>query len=186
MAGVRKHALSLRERRTYDDATMLAKIEARYECEPNSGCWLWSGNINGDGYGIAYCGGRSQMVASRLMYELTHQIDLPANLYVCHRCDTPACVNPAHLFLGTARDNALDAASKNRLNRWDGRRAGERNHAAKLTKAQVEEIRRIGYTQSAQSLAKRFGVSKTAITSIRSGRAWFEDWQRRRYTKEAA
>lgn len=182
----RKHLLSLKERRTYTDATLLSKINERFVCEPNSGCWLWTGRVNIQGYGLVYAGGRSQLIASRAMYELTHSVQLPTEIFVCHRCDTPPCVNPHHLFLGTAGDNVRDAARKGRTNRWGGRRAGEANHGAKLTAADVEEIRRLGTSVPSRALGRRYGVSKTQICCIRSGKAWSADWTKLRHKPKKA
>ena len=84
-----------------------------YSPEPNSGCWLWIGSKWSCGYGrISRRGEEGQ--AHRLSWRLFHG-PIPVGLFVCHTCDTPACVNPEHLFLGTSRDNALDAKHKGRL-----------------------------------------------------------------------
>lgn len=86
--------------------------------EPNSGCWLWLGYTNHRGYGRFGVGsitdGSSRMdMAHRISYQL-HRGEIPAGFFVCHRCDTPSCVNPDHLFLGSRQDNATDMATKNR------------------------------------------------------------------------
>jgi hypothetical protein len=76
--------------------------------EPNTGCWLWTGVIRRDGYGVF-----SDRAAHRIAYAERHG-PIPAGLYVCHRCDVKSCVNPDHLFLGTARENTLDMLAKGR------------------------------------------------------------------------
>ena len=78
--------------------------------EPNSGCWLWEGAQTTGGYGLVGRNGKLVYV-HRLAWETTHG-PIPKGLDVCHRCDVPACVNVGHLFLGTARDNALDMVTK--------------------------------------------------------------------------
>ncbi len=95
----------------------------------SSGCWLWGGLRDVDGYGRlgrgAGCGTRAR--AHRLAYEAAHGPILPG-FCVLHRCDTPACVNPAHLFLGTQLDNVADRDAKGRTRvpirrggRWTGK-----------------------------------------------------------------
>lgn len=79
--------------------------------EPMSGCMLWNGSDNGHGYGYFWFNGKG-MVAHRFSMILSG-FD-PGDKFVCHKCDTPSCVNPLHLFIGTAKDNAYDAEKKGR------------------------------------------------------------------------
>lgn len=88
-------------------APLADRFEASiYRC-PMSGCWLWTGSINSKGYGRLKVGGRTTLSAHRLAWELRVG-EPPHDLFVCHRCDVPCCVNPNHLFLGTGDENIRD------------------------------------------------------------------------------
>ena len=82
--------------------------------QQNNMCWNWLGPKTTGGYGVLGYLDKS-LKAHRVGYELRYGL-IGGGLYVCHTCDNPSCVNPNHLFLGTARDNARDASRKGRLN----------------------------------------------------------------------
>lgn len=140
-------------------------------------CWLWTGSRDAGGYGRISFRGRSRYT-HRVSYCIHHECPhleglvslpcvIPPGMMVCHRCDNRACVNPNHLFLGTARDNVRDRDRKNRANSPEG----ERNGLHKLTAAQVEAIRSAKRTKK-KELAKAFGVSRSTIYAIRAGKIW--------------
>lgn len=89
------------------------RFEERHVTVPEAGCWIWIGRCKASGYGRIGIGRNRQFMAHRVSWEL-HRGPIPAGKYVCHKCDTPACVNPDHLFLGSAEDNAKDRESKAR------------------------------------------------------------------------
>ena len=92
---------------------LIDRLMARVIPEPNSGCWLWTGGMNGRGYGIAFMPGGRKALAHRAMLVASGR-ELSANDVVCHRCDVTCCVNPDHLFVGTQADNLHDMVKKGR------------------------------------------------------------------------
>lgn len=124
-------------------------------------CWLWSGKPNKvNGYGRIHVNGAG-MGAHRFSYVLAHG-DIPSGMIVRHSCDTPLCVNPDHLLLGTDWDNVQDQIER-------GRNAkGERNGFAKLSDQDVWQIRdmyaRMGWTQ--MQLVRHFQVNRSTIYRV--------------------
>ncbi|MCA1636585.1 MAG: HNH endonuclease [Acidobacteria bacterium] len=131
-------------------------------------CWLWTGFVRPNGYGnfgVNY----KEYKAHRVSYFLEHgRID--NDTLILHHCDVRSCVNPAHLFQGTPKDNSQDAVRKGRNTRL----FGEQNGKAKLTRVAVLKIRRLykagGVFQ--RTLAKQFGVSEATISYVISGGRW--------------
>ena len=132
--------------------------------EPNSGCWLWTGNVNAWGYG-RLGRQRSERQAHRLSYR-TFKGAIPANLLVLHSCDVACCVNPDHLRLGTNVDNTQDAIARERRHPL----RGAENPMAKLSMDAAKEIRSSSLSDS--ELAQQFGVSRRAIRFVREGKTW--------------
>lgn len=92
------------------------RFERLYLPEPNTGCWLWTGTTNNQGYGkmtISKKGTKTYPRAHRVSYELFNG-PIKSGLIVCHKCDTPSCVNPDHLFIGSVKDNVQDSIKKGR------------------------------------------------------------------------
>lgn len=138
--------------------------------DPTTGCWLWALGIDKKGYGCAWFDGLGYRTkAHRIAWVLANG-PIPDGLCVLHRCDTPACCNPTHLFLGTIADNNADMMAKNRHVSVPG----VRKPLAKLNDARVSELRRLYETGtlSTRALAARFGVGKTVIWRVISGRGW--------------
>jgi hypothetical protein len=137
-----------------------------------AGCWIWTAAKHRNGYGaFGTWDGRSRKAhrAHRYAFELAFGAIEPASLFVCHRCDNPSCVNPSHLFLGTALDNAQDREAKGR---GPGPKVrGERHGAAKLSPADVYAIRARS-TEMLKVLAQEFGVSTEMVYRIRHRKAW--------------
>lgn len=137
-------------------------------------CWLWTGALNAYGYGqISRPGKRGgNVTAHRAIFELHSGGPIPDGLFVLHRCDTPKCVNPAHLFLGTQADNIADMMAKGRC-RSRGL-SGERNGIAKLNEETVRRIREryAAGGVSQQQLADEAGVTRAAISAVLTRKNW--------------
>lgn len=134
-------------------------------------CWRWTG-ASVRGYGVLRLSRvRRNILAHRLSFVLFVG-DLEPNELACHRCDTPGCVNPRHLFAGSQDDNMHDASVKGRL---VGRAVavGERQHLAKLNAELVGQIRqRKAAGESLNRLAVAFGVSKGTIAQVVLRKTW--------------
>ncbi len=138
--------------------------------QKSDGCWEWTGATDGYGYGQIWNNGGERR-AHRLSWEFSTG-DQPGNLDVCHRCDNPLCVNPEHLFLGTAKDNCADMMRKGRQSHFP-RSRGAKNNRSKLTESNVHNIREMldmGLHQN--EIAKTFGVTRSAVYAIRVGNTW--------------
>jgi hypothetical protein len=123
-----------------------------------SGCIEWVGGKMTDGRGRIKLKGKLYLI-SRIAYFIFNSVD-PKEWQVCHTCDNPPCVNPEHLFLGTAADNMKDKALKMR-------------GATKLTPDLVIEIRQLrteGYSYG--KLSQKFGVQKSALWKIANNQDW--------------
>jgi HNH endonuclease len=133
-------------------------------------CWQWLGATR-NGYGKIICQAdhkRTYVTAHRLAWELFNG-PIPPGLDVLHRCDNPACCNPAHLFLGTHSDNMRDREAKGRHNAPRGSNHGR----AKLTEDDVRTIRRLVAEGTPQNvLARRYGVTTTILWLLVHRRTW--------------
>lgn len=155
-----------------NQAPLLSPIDVLFaNCapEPNTGCWLWLGYVNNKGYGNIKLNGRPELTHRRA-YRLKHG-GIPEGLWILHKCDTPSCINPDHLYAGTREQNIADMISRNRQNNWNGRLAGEANPNAILTGDEVREIRSITGVSS-KRLGLLYGVGFSTISNIKLGRTW--------------
>lgn len=124
-------------------------------------CWEWTGGYTRDGYG-QFRVWRSTCRAHRVSYTIAY--DDPGKLQVCHACDNPKCVNPAHLWIGTQQENVLDRHQK-------GRKASDIHvKSSVLSAAQVRDI--IASGESVQDLADRYGINQASISYIKTGGSW--------------
>ncbi len=129
-------------------------------------CWDWTSATNRLGYGVFGIRRDKVYLAPRVCYSIKHSD--PADQCVCHTCDNPRCVNPAHLWLGSKGDNNRDMYQKGRaVNRP---LTGEDHQNAKLTERDVRQI--LKSDEFHRILAKRYGVDRTTIGKIKSGKRW--------------
>jgi hypothetical protein len=162
--------------------------------EPNSGCWLWTKTALPRVRASAYSGygwfriNGVYHYAHRAAYEAVHGDGSAADLVVRHRCDNPICVNPDHLEIGTAKDNAQDRIQRGRSNN------GARNGMSKFTLADATTAKVMaGFGFYQREVADLFDVDQSAISLILTGRRWgkemadvplgadqFTDWLRSR------
>lgn len=132
-----------------------------------NGCWNWTGCSSGWGYGAINMGG-NHMLAHRFSWFITYG-EIPSGMFVCHHCDNRKCVNPKHLFLGTAKDNMRDKVEKGR-HRGP---VGDTHFKAKLRSEFIPEIikmREKGMTY--KQIGDIYGVSLSAIFYAIKGKYW--------------
>lgn len=127
-----------------------------YTIDQETGCWNWNRSILPSGYGNVRIDNRL-WTAHRIVWALHHNQDPPKGTVICHSCDNRRCINPAHLFIGSYKDNSQDSCSKGR-------------NRKKLSPAQVKEIRSLSLAgMKGNALAKQFNVSSTLISYIIRG-----------------
>lgn len=134
----------------------------------DNGCWIWNSTKDKDGYGVFTHHRNKQIRAHRASYEF-YVGDIPDGAFICHKCDTPACINPNHLFIGTAKENTRDMITK-------GRKAslcGSDHRLSKLTESNVIEIRKLHtYGLAHSEIAKCYGVVFQTISSVVRRKTW--------------
>jgi len=138
-------------------------------------CWLWTAGSQKAGYGRFKVNGKLQG-AHRVAYELTNG-PIPAGLVLCHRCDNPQCVNPAHLFPGTHGDNARDAIQKGRriVPTGSRRKKGCIGPNRQLTPERVQVVKTViaqRGTKKLTQVAKELALPYTLIKDIYYGRGY--------------
>jgi hypothetical protein len=138
-------------------------VEERFHqnTDKSGDCWVWTAAKGKYG---AFYDGKKNIAAHRYSYTLHHG-DIPSGMYVCHTCDNPVCVNPAHLFLGTPKDNMVDKEKKGRGNYPKG----DSHHLAKLTEDDIKKIKQLSLSMTQKQIGSMFNVDASHISRILSG-----------------
>ena len=178
--------------------TLQESFEAWIDKETSKkGCWLWTGSKtrkDDKGYGRIQVNGKRQL-AHRVSWELHNPTQpIPEGMCVLHECDTPPCVNPAHLKIGTQKDNMQDMVKRRRSAKGDRHGfhthpervprgdkhylrqhpelspRGEKNGCCKLTE---DNVRAIFHTKGThKQIAEEYGVHNSQVSRIRNGKRW--------------
>ena len=132
-----------------------------------AGCWEWVGCVDAKGYGRY----SSKQRAHREAYE-QFVGTIPQGMCVLHRCDNPPCVNPAHLFLGTKRDNNADRNNKGRTSRVS-RNVGSEHGLSVIDESTVIQIRKLrALGAPLRDIGQRYGISDALVSLVARGKRW--------------
>jgi HNH endonuclease len=147
----------------WQNISMQTRFERKYIPEPNSGCWLWIGNLFvSGGYGDFKENGK-RIRAHVYSYKI-HKGEIPSGKFVLHTCDMPCCVNPDHLYAGTPKQNTDDCIERNRFP------YGIKHGMAKLTEEQVRAIR--VDSRLHRIIALEYGLDRAYVGQIKNRISW--------------
>lgn len=140
-------------------------LYSRFKKNDDNDCWNWIGRKDRDGYGGVILNGKN-IRGHRLSYAYFNNVTVKSleGFLVCHKCDNPSCVNPDHLFLGTVKDNLMDARDKGRAF------VGEKNNKAKLKSLDIPIIR--NDSRKHAIIAKDYNVTRATISNIKRRSTW--------------
>lgn len=132
-------------------------------------CWEWLGCLDKKGYGVFWDSERKRNIGAH-RYSLFGQED--SDLMACHHCNNPKCVNPIHLYKGTAQENTRDTfRAGNQKSQFKGR---EKHPQAKLTENLIESVKNLytldGLTQ--RQIAFKLKVNPSTISRVLAGKTW--------------
>lgn len=152
----------------FTDAIAVTRYWALVAVAEADECWPWQGDTDANGYGVFHWRGRMRR-AHELAVSFTTGEKRPDGFDTCHSCDNPPCCNPSHLRFGTRQSNVDEMYARGRAS------VGERHHGARLTAAQVQEMRERRANGAIQKLlAADYGISEAYVSEIVNGLAWAE------------
>lgn len=146
------------------------RFEEKVEMIPECGCWIWTSSTHYKGYACFWYKSKNEK-GHRVAWEI-YNGPIPHGKHVLHRCDTPACVNPNHLFLGDNFINQQDCAAKGRHKGPNIH--GEKHHFAKLTEVQVLQIEKDKRPQ--WKIGKDYNISQPIVSEIKNHKIWKHLW----------
>jgi len=133
-----------------------------------NGCIEWTGAVGSHGYGVIAFSKptRHRVLTHRLAYSLEYG-EITGGLFVCHKCDNKKCCNPEHLFLGTQRDNVMDAVKKGRNYKGGAKNpaSGYRHYMNKFKEGDKDKIKELHLAGvKGKDIAIMFGLAKSTIS----------------------
>lgn len=147
------------------------RFENKFQKKSEYDCWEWMAFKNKKGYGAIMYRDLGNIAAHRFSY-LLYKGDFDQKKFICHSCDNPSCVNPSHLFVGTASDNMKDKINKGRAKNPPIHK-GVECHTSKLNPDIVREIRIFFENGVSQTeLAKRYGLHIASMHQICRRKSW--------------
>lgn len=158
-----------------DIDSIKSRLLSKTIIDPITGCWNWMGGIRSCGYGGIKIANKTYLT-HRISYQV-HIGDIADGMFVCHKCDNPRCINPDHLFLGTPRDNVVDAICKGRIApivSTKGRfKPGRRAHNRLLPDDKVIQIKKmINDGLKVCEIANKANVNRSVVADIKRGQAY--------------
>lgn len=144
-------------------------LNQRFQIDLDTDCWNWTFGKDKNGYGQCQDARTAKDLGVTRAHQLAwvvHSGPIPVGMYVCHTCDNPSCINPAHLFLGTCNDNVQDMMKKGRY-----KHPTQCGYTGKLTKEDKIKIMEFKGNESCFVTAKRFSVSFSRICQLWRGEA---------------